>query len=82
MIKELHMNTGIIMIGIALILLSAAMVVSPADAAGPGTASSPSYGSALFSGSNGTGQDADGTGGLVGEPAPAFTAAIGQVSIP
>ncbi len=42
------MNTGIIMIGLALILFSVALMVSPSDAAGQDTACSHGCGSPVF----------------------------------
>ena len=82
MIEEPHMNSGIIMIGLALVLLSAAMVVSPTGAASPDTSCSPGCGSALFSGSSGMEQDNGSMEGIGGESTPAFTAAAGPVSAP
>ncbi|MDD4137274.1 MAG: hypothetical protein PHT99_05185 [Methanoregula sp.] len=76
------MNSGIIMIGLALVLLSAAMVVSPSGAASPDTSCSPGCGSVIFSGSSGVGQDSEGIEGIGGESVPAFTAATGPVSAP
>lgn len=76
------MNSGKILIGLALVLLSAAMVVSPSAAAGPDTPCGPGCGSVVFSGSNGMEQDAPGMGGIVGESLSAFTAATGPVPAP
>ena len=76
------MNTGKIMIGLALVLLSAAMVVSPSNAAVPGTSCSPGCGCAVFSGSDGTVQGGDAMEGIVGESAPVFTAATDPVPAP
>jgi len=42
------MNTGIVMIGLALVLLSVALIVSPSDAAGQDTACSHGSGSPVF----------------------------------
>jgi len=76
------MNSGIILIGLALVLLSAAMVVSPSSAASPDTACSPGCGYAVFSVNNGMEQDSNGWGGIVGESAPACAAPTGPESAP
>jgi len=76
------MNTGKIMIGLVLVLLSAAMVVSPSNAAGPDTSCSPGCGCVVFSGSNGMVHGGDGLEGLIGETTPVFTAATDPVSAP
>ena len=75
------MNTGIIMIGLALILFSVALMVSPSAAAGPDTCS-PGCGSAVFIQDQNGGQVYQSAGGDSGETCIPEKTVTGSASLP
>jgi|WetSurMetagenome_2_1015567.scaffolds.fasta_scaffold436015_1 hypothetical protein len=75
------MNTGIVMIGLALILLSVALMVSPSDAAVPGTSCNPGCGCPAFTGED-VGQGWPYAGEESGECLPASTSTTDPASAP
>ncbi|MDD1694302.1 MAG: hypothetical protein LUQ71_06215 [Methanoregula sp.] len=76
------MNTSIIMIGLAFVLFSVALMVSPSDASGPDTTCSTGCWSIVFFGENRMEQGAPGTGGIIAGSLVPFTAPAGLSSVP
>jgi hypothetical protein len=76
------MNTGIVMIGLALVMISAGLLVSPSHAAGPDNSCSPDSGIALFSEET-LMDDHDAGTGMAGEGSGyRYSSAPGQVPVP
>jgi hypothetical protein len=76
------MNTGIIMIGLAFILFSVALMVSPSAAAGPDTACRPGCGSAIFIQHQNVEQGYQSAGGDSGETCIPEKTVTGSASLP
>jgi hypothetical protein len=71
--EDSPMNTGIVMIGLALILFSVALMVSPSDAPVPGTPSNPGCGCPFV---QDTGLAGPYAGGVNAESFPAGTSTV------
>jgi hypothetical protein len=76
------MNTGIIMIGLALILFSVALMVSPSAAASPDTACSLGCGSTIFLPDHSVEQGCQSVGGDSGVSCIHEKTVTGSVSLP
>ncbi|MGA2122312.1 MAG: hypothetical protein ABSG49_09775 [Methanoregula sp.] len=76
------MNTGIIMIGLALILFSVALMVSPSAAASPDTACSLGCGSTIFLPNHSVEQGCQSAGGDCGISCIPEKIVTGSVSLP
>ncbi|MDD1690400.1 MAG: hypothetical protein LUQ66_07045 [Methanoregula sp.] len=75
------MNTGIIMIGLAFVMLSVALMVSPSDAARPDTYCSPCCGSGVFTGDDCSVQIISGTEGIVEKSTTPVTFATDRLPV-
>jgi hypothetical protein len=76
------MNTGIIMIGLAFVLFSVALMVSPSDAARPDTICSPCCGTDVFTGNECREKIISGTEGSVDKSALPVTVATYRIPVP
>jgi hypothetical protein len=76
------MNTGIIMIGLAFVMFSVALMVSPSDASLPDTSCSPCCGSGVFTGDDCSVQIISGTEGSVEKSTTPVTFATDRLPVP
>jgi len=76
------MNTGIIMIGLAFVMFSVALMVSPSDAARPDTYCSPCCGCGVFSGDDCSVQIVSGTEGIIDKSITPETFATDRLPVP
>ena len=76
------MNTGIIMIGLAFVMFSVALMVSPSDAARPDTSCSTCCGNSVFQGDDCSVQIISGTEGMVDKSTTPVTFAPDRSPVP